>query len=305
MEKIVSAKELLEMNVDRIPFLIEGLLPKGQIGCLVGQSDTGKSTLLRSLGLQLVGNETQIFNCRVNGPNLRCLMGSTEDDMMAAAFFVKKNNARFKYSAEVASRMDFVFDFDSDFFPILKNRLEEVSYDLIILDNLADLFALARYTSLNDAMQVRAFLQPYSALAGIHGCTIIFIHHLKKGREKEVPTKNNLNGSQAIEAKSRFILELRKDLTDQSKMHLCITKGNSFSDEQKATSIELTRDENLVFEATGNRIPLDQLVFDPRSEAYEKVKELKGKGFTYRDIAKATGFKSAGTISKILNKDNK
>jgi RecA-family ATPase len=302
---IVSAKELLEMNIDKIPFLVDGLLPKGQIGCLVGQSDLGKSTLLRGLGLQVAANEEYIFNCRVNATNLRCLMASTEDDKMAAAFFVTKNNNRFKYSPEITSRMDFVFDFDSNFFPILKNRLAQVSYDLIILDNLADLFSLARYTSLNDAMQVRAFLQPYAALAGSHGCTIIFIHHLKKGREKEEPTKNNLNGSQAIEAKSRFILELRKDLNDPAKKHLCITKGNSFSNAQKQLSIELVQDENLVFEPTGNRVLLDQLVFEPRNEAYEKVKELKGKGFTHRDIAKATGFKSPGTITKILSKDIK
>lgn len=55
----LSTKKLLKMKIDKIPSFVDGLLPQGQISCLVGKSELGKSTLLRKLGLQIVKQVTE------------------------------------------------------------------------------------------------------------------------------------------------------------------------------------------------------------------------------------------------------
>jgi RecA-family ATPase len=299
---IITAAQLIAMNIDKIPFLIENILPQGQVGCIVGPSDVGKSTSIRAFGLQIVGEANEILGNKVNATQRRVLFYSSEDDRTSTAFFLQKNNKHFNYPSDKIQRLEFVFEIERSFLSELEAHLKLVKYDLIILDNLADLFALSGFNSLNDATQVRNFLQPFSLIAERYGCTVVFIHHLKKGRENEEPTKNNINGSQAIEAKMRFLIEIRRDPNDQEKMHLCITKGNSFSSEQKEKSIELIRDENLVFHSTGKRVSLNQLVKGGNSEMYTEVKKLKQDGLTQAQIAEQLGYKSRSAISKILKK---
>jgi hypothetical protein len=71
------------------------------------------------------------------------------------------------------------------------------------------------------------------------------IHHNNKGSKDNNPDKMNLNGSQAIEAKLRALLEIR-EINDNEKQ-LSIVKGNYNSSETKNRRIIISQDENLNF----------------------------------------------------------
>ena len=87
--------------------------------------------------------------------------------------------------------------------------------------------------SVNESNQVRLFLNQYSQLARKSKCLIIFMHNCGKRTEHFMPSKHNLLGSQAFEAKMRLVLELRTDIENVTYQHLCRVKGNYRSAEYK------------------------------------------------------------------------
>lgn len=293
--------QLLQMNKNEIPFLVDGLIPSGQLGMLVGPSDVGKSTLARQLAQHIAGNDSHFLSRKINYKTRRVLFITTEDDETTTAFFLNKNSVKFKDPTE---NLEFLFEVDNYVINYISKQSDQTPYDLIIVDNLADVFAVYGKQSLNDAMQVRSFLAMWNSICNKYGTTVIMLHHLKKGRENEAPTKNNLNGSQAIEAKSRFVLELRDDLSANDMSHLCIVKGNSISKQEKKESIELIRDSNLTFDATGNRRLLENLASiqatTQNNDQRKEVERLRSEGKSYKAIEDETGV-NRGTVHRWLN----
>ena len=161
------------------------------------------------------------------------------------------------------------------------------------------------------------FLNQYSQLANKYQCLIIFLHHCGKRTENFMPSKHNLLGSQAFEAKMRLVLELRSDVADKTVKHLCCVKGNYLSADYKTESIKLKFSENLTFHEesiklkfsenltfyeTGERVPYENLV--PESgdvdDKYELVMQLKSEGRTLDEIAKIIGYKDKSGVSKFI-----
>ena len=89
-----------------------------------------------------------------------------------------------------------------------------------------------------------------------------------------MPSKHNLLGSQAFEAKMRLVLELRSDISDVTYKHLCCVKGNYLSAEYKSESIKLHFSDHLTFKETGERV--------------------------YEQIAKKLGYKDKSSVTKLI-----
>ena len=53
LTKLYSGKDLLNLKVSEIPMLFDKLIPMVGISMLVGASDTGKSMLLRQMGMSV------------------------------------------------------------------------------------------------------------------------------------------------------------------------------------------------------------------------------------------------------------
>ena len=66
---IITAKEMLENNITEIPMLLGHLLPKHGIAMLAGESDTGKSTLIRHLSLAIVTGQDTFLGYSLNIDN--------------------------------------------------------------------------------------------------------------------------------------------------------------------------------------------------------------------------------------------
>ena len=140
-----------------------------------------------------------------------------------------------------------------------------------------------------------ARMNGYSQLAQKHQCLIMFLHHCGKRTEDEkTPSKHNLLGSQAFEAKMRLVLELRSDNVNPNLKHLCIVKGNYLPSSFKNDSFDLWFSENMTFSDTQNRTPFEKLVKTPVDNTakedgmHEKMvtaKRLKKQGLNQQQIA--------------------
>lgn len=155
---------------------------------------------------------------------------------------------------------------------------------------------------MNEGNQVRLFLNLYSRLANKYQCLIIFLHHCGKRTENFMPSKHNLLGSQAFEAKMRLVLELRSDVADKTAKHLCCVKGNYLSAVYKTESIKLLFSEFLTFRETGERVPFESLVpiSGDEDEKYDMVMQLRSEGRTFDEIAKVIGYKDKSGVSKFI-----
>ena len=253
--KIYSGETLLKLKITEIPMVFDGLIPMVGIWMLIGASDTGKSMILRQMGICTAAKKA-FLNHAYNGKYGKVIIVSSEDDEFAISYLLNKQNTTLGITETEAANIRYIFD-TSDLLPTLEKALIEQPVDLIIIDALGDIF---NGKDLNQNNQVRAFLNEYSQLAGKYKCSIGFLHHTGKRTEDLAPSKNNSIGSQGIEAKARLVIELRLDKENTDLRHLCIVKGNYLPAEAKTSSYVLKMDENLCFSDTGNRTNFDDLI---------------------------------------------
>ncbi|MDI9604844.1 MAG: AAA family ATPase [Bacteroidota bacterium] len=296
----ISATDLINREVDEIECLVEPILPRSGVVATGGASDTGKSALLRQLGV-CVCTGKDFIGFPVNSIHKSAIYVSTEDDEMAISFLMRKQNRDFQLHPDELLDLKFIFN-SENLLVNLDEILKETPADLVVIDCFTDIYG----RSMNQANEVRTFLNQFSQLSNKHQCLVMFLHHTGKKKENDYPSKHNLLGSQAFEAKMRAVFELRDDLADDSKKHLCIVKGNYLPADFKKESYVLEFTDNLTFRNTGDRCVFDMLVKndDSKKERNEKIVSMVKAGMTYSQIAEETGIKSRGTISKIVNNYN-
>ena len=297
MEKEITGEMLLSRNIQEIPTLLDPLLPKSGLVCLAGSSDTGKSAFLRQLSMSVSAGSKTFLGMRLNTEHRSAIYVSTEDDEIANAYLVARQNTDMRLSPQSLRGLRFVFDCEN-VVAELEERLSAHPADLVVIDCFSDLYM----GSMNEGNQVRQFLMQYSQLANRHKCLVIFLHHCGKRTEMFMPSKHNLLGSQAFEAKMRLVLELRSDIADVTYKHLCCVKGNYLSADYKSESIKLHFSEHLSFKATGERVPFESLIpVDTSREAkYQRAIQMKEEGKTYEQIAQKLGYKDKSSVTKLI-----
>ena len=297
MENEITGEMLLNRNIREIPTLLNPLFPKSGLVCLAGSSETGKSALLRQLSMSVSAGLKTFLGMKLNVIHRSAIYVSTEDDEIANAYLIARQNIDLKLSPQSLNGLRFLFD-SEDVVEELDRRLTANPADLVVVDCFSDLYV----GSMNEGNQVRQFLMQYSQLANKHKCLVIFLHHCGKRTETFMPSKHNLLGSQAFEAKMRLVLELRSDIADVTYKHLCCVKGNYLSADYKSESIKLLFSEHLTFKETGERVPFENLVpIDTNREAkYQRAIQMKEKGLTYEQIAQKLGYKDKSSVTKLI-----
>lgn len=295
----VRASDLIKRGITEIPCLVKPIFQKIGLAALAGSSDTGKSTMLRQLAIDIVTGADNFIGFPIDSENRKVIYVSTEDDEMSISYLLHKVNEHRKIPPDKFEGLRFVFE-TPDLLNQLDLSLTKEKADLVIIDAFTDLYG----KSMNESNQMRTFLNDYSQLAQKHKCLVLFLHHTGKRTEREAPSKHHLLGSQAFEAKMRLVLELRSDQTNPYTKHLCIVKGNYLPSEYKKESYVLKFGDDMIFENTGERTGFEFLVktssHNQRKEKYELAKELKEKGFNYEQIAKELGYKGKSSISKLF-----
>ncbi len=250
----VDGKTLLNMRIDSIPTLFEGLIPQVGSWALVGASDTAKSMILRQMAMCTVSGQTFVkWAC--NSIYNRAIVVCSEDDENAISFLLRRQNKSLGLTEEQAGNISFLFD-TFDFIEKVEAELQRAPADLIIIDAFGDLFD---GKDLNQNNQVRQFLNKFTLLANKYKCSIGFLHHTGKRTEDLSPSKNNAIGSQGFEAKMRLVIEVRLDAKETDLRHLCLVKGNYLPQDEKTSSHVVRMDENFVFSDSGDRVPFNEL----------------------------------------------
>lgn len=272
----IGADQLKNQDLKEVDYLIEKLVPRGALCALVGESDTGKSSLLRQLAVSLAYGDEKFIGFKLNHKCKNVVYVSTEDGEMSTSVWLNKHLGEDIVNNEVLSKIKFLF-ITENLYGNIKKVICENCVDLLIIDSYADIFE----GSMNDSNIVRAFLSKYNDLALKYGVSIIFLHHTKKSSEGTRPNKNSILGSQGFEAKMRSVMMLTKEKDNDIHRHLCIIKNNYLSPEEKKFSYVVKFNKNLSFEFTGERKDFNDL---DNPEYIEKAKELLKQGKSLREI---------------------
>lgn len=261
-----TVAELLAMEVKELPCLFAPIFLKSGIAVLVGGSDTGKSSLLRQMCMN-VATGRDFLNWKYGGEHHRAIYFSSEDDAQLTANVIRKYNKTMNLPKDAKNNLRFVFDTEPEnLCETIATMLAEQPADLIVIDAFADFFT----GNLNDNTEVRKFLRPFKTIAKEANCLIIFNHHTGKRSDERSVSKDNSLGSQAIEAAPRLAIELRKDPTDPDTKHFCVVKANYLPSEYKRKSYAIKMDANLVFATTGERADFAELAKPNKPEAQSK-----------------------------------
>ena len=294
--KWVTGEELLKKGLESLPCLVEPILQKIGLACIAGASDTGKSAFLRQLCCSVVSGADCFLNFRIKAEHHSAIYVSTEDDETSMRFLLKKQNKDWQIEEEQFSNLRFLFD-TSNLMDDLDSMLTESPADLVCIDAFTDIYS----GDMNKSNQVRSFLNDFAQLAQRHNCLVIFLHHCgKRTEEEKTPSKHNLLGSQAFEAKMRLVLELRSDYNDINIKHLCVVKGNYLPGEYKSDSYDLLFSDNMTFIDTQNRTPFESLIKAPsdaqssprteqKIERMTRAKKMRSEGLSNKEIAAAEG----------------
>ena len=205
----ITGEMLLMKQIKEIPTLVEPLFPKVGLACLAGSSDTGKSAFLRQMVMATSAGLKSFLGMKLNVVHQSAYYVSTEDDETATAYLLNRQNTDLNIPPADLRNLRFVFE-SENIVAELDKRLAVHPADLIVVDCFSDLYT----GNMNESNQVRLFLNQYSQLANKYQCLIIFLHHCGKRTEKFLPSKHNLLGSQAFEAKMRLVLELRSGFSE-------------------------------------------------------------------------------------------
>ena len=274
-----GADELKNQEIKEVDYLVDRLIPRGTLCSLVGESDTGKSSLLRQLAVSVAYGDDTFLGLKLNDNCRNVVYVSTEDGEMGTSAWLNKHLGEDITDNQVLSNLKFLFITENLYYNIRK-VVSENCLDLLIIDSYADIFE----GSMNDSNIVRSFLTKYNDLANQYGITIVFLHHTKKSSEGMKPNKNSILGSQGFEAKMRSVMMLTKDKDDDSLRHLCVVKNNYLSPEEKKSSYVIKFNENLSFEPTGKRVNFDDL---DNPEYLQVAKDLRSQGKSLNEIVEA------------------
>lgn len=297
----ISAASLMERAPEALDCLIEPILPRVGIAALIGSSDSGKSSFLRTLAMHCVAGEELFLGFRVAPKHHKVVYVSTEDEENSVSVLVKRQAQELGYSPSRLEGLKFLFETE-DLFERLESIVTAEPCDMVIIDAFSDLYT----GGMNDNNQVRNFLNKFRDFATQHSLLVLFLHHTGKRTESYAPSKHNAIGSQGFEAKMRFVAELRRDPDpDRATVrHLCIVKGNYLPPEFKRSSFELNFTQGLNFTLTGNRVNFENLRERTEEELrandnIETLRRLKSEGLNLRQISEQTGIPIATVHRKL------
>ncbi len=233
----ISAFELLARKTEEISKLWGHFIGSTNVHILTGSSDTGKSVWLRQLALAIIFRCEHFLGFKLNVKYGKVLFISLEDDDCDLQEYlrIRMGDAR----PTSLKNLQFIFD-PKNVLATIKAELEKDKFDLVIVDPWSDIFT----GNPNLFTDVRRSLNELREMSIKFNCPFLILHHSVKNSEKAEPDKNRLNGSQAIEAKARFVIELRNDPTNPNRKYLTILKANKVRYSVKEEALVLDFDED-------------------------------------------------------------
>ena len=129
----ITGEMLLKKQIHEIPTLVEPIFPKVGLGCLAGSSDTGKSALLRQMGISVAAALPTFLGMRLNVSRRVVYYVSTEDDETATAYLLCRQNIDLNIDPTELRHLRFLFE-SENVIAELDKRLAVHPADLVIID---------------------------------------------------------------------------------------------------------------------------------------------------------------------------
>lgn len=229
-----TGKEILESQ-RTYEFIIEGILPKSNLVGLIGGSDTGKSLLSLQFAICYILNKPFLGSPVNGGKNV--IFFSFEDDFASIKNRLSKLLTEFSESERDSVANKIHFELDPEGIEQKIENLLELYPDtgVIIIDPLTEIL---NGTDMNNPASVREQMQLLKKVSLKYDLTVIFINHITKNAEEGGKlSKSNSIGSQAIEAKSRVMFEMKKRLKGSliPSIELGVVKGNDINEKFKTS----------------------------------------------------------------------
>jgi RecA-family ATPase len=231
----LSAEYLTSIAEDTIPHIWEPFFPKVGLVGICGASESGKSRIIRQLCLAICNNESDFLGSKLNLLHNSTLYISSEDNEISSGVNLKSQTFNYPKSLKKAK---FGFNVTNPL-EFIKREFRTSKFDLVVIDVWSDFFG----DNPNNFAKVRENLNQYSQLASEFETCICIIHHNTKHSEGKDPSKTNLNGSQAIEAKLRTLLEVRT--SSEHETMLSVVKGNYIPMDLKKNRLILNSTDKL------------------------------------------------------------
>jgi len=196
--KIISAKELMEMDIPLPKWIIKNLVPEGSIVLLAGKSASMKSFLSTLMAIccmydkDFLGKfETQkgVWIYFDEDNPLRLTKDRTLKVLRGLEVDVPEN---FKYISQSGLKLDI-----EDHVELMEQIIREYKPTVIILDSLIKFLAT---TNENDSGEMDNIFNKIRRLAETYNVTFLIIHHLRKSSSDKRPVDSDemIRGSTAI-----------------------------------------------------------------------------------------------------------
>jgi len=270
--RISSIDTILNSEECNISYVIDKLKPRGELSMIYGGSGEGKSMLERCNLLAIAYGLTEYLGFKIDLPpeDRKVCLIITEDSEKSIRTLLKKQASYFEQFRTIENPVfDIISSVEDNISNVLKKRLEEVNYSVVVIDTPQDDIE----GSMNDNNVIRQYLKSICNLAEEYDFALTIIHHKRKYTGDKEPSKEDLSGSQALNAKPRCIYELRENVNNPNYRNLTPVKANYESYEFLKTSIVIEMNpETLTFSDTGIRMASDQVhVSLQKSELNEKI----------------------------------
>lgn len=270
--RISSIDTILNSEECNISYVIDKLKPRGELSMIYGGSGEGKSMLERCYLLAIAYGLTEYLGFKIDLPpeDRKVCLIITEDSEKSIRTLLKKQASYFEQFRTIENPVfDIISSVEDNISNVLKKRLEEVNYSVVVIDTPQDDIE----GSMNDNNVIRQYLKSICNLAEEYDFALTIIHHKRKYTGDKEPSKEDLSGSQALNAKPRCIYELRENVNNPNYRNLTPVKANYESNEFLKTSIVIEMNpETLTFSDTGIRMASDQVhVSLQKSELNEKI----------------------------------
>ncbi len=295
--RVKSVYELLDEPDTDEPYLIDGLLPRGEFIGVVGKSGVNKSTFCRQLCLSIATRQTCFCGFHLKPVHGRSLYIYSEDGQSWIRKYLRKNAHGIPHSKDQLKNMRISnmneFEDSDDLVAWLKEELMRESYDVIVLDSFSDLLNLFG-AKLNDNSDVRKVIRKLDFLK-TDGCTIIFNHHVSD-------KSSNIGSFQGATA-FRQIVRTQLEITEKGNQRIISVEKNSYGEKHDPMVFNLT--EDFLFERTNEtmtREELSELVANPNHNSRKPVGKPKIAPCTIESVSELFGTSSTLTTAEILNK---
>ena len=250
----ISYRDLLRIESKEEDYIIKDILPANGISGITGSSDTGKSLLLLQLAVCYLLNKP-FLNVAVNGGKqvLICSYEDVQNSLNKRMANLTKNLSQQEIEL-LKNNLHFQTYADNNLEVIEEHLNANPETGLIVIDPFSELMS---GRDLNSAGEVREVMKTMHNICLQRNLAIIIIHHNTKASDKEAGLgKGNSSGSQAIEAKTRVLFELKVENNRQRT--LAIIKGNdipiSMKYPESRTILEFENDNSLWFKISDSKI---------------------------------------------------